>query len=94
MLQGANAKDWFEGAVRSAVIEWLDTGKGDDLMNPMTNAELQMAINETFKLIERSDKIQGGENIIDALDKHLLSLLTTQHNRAILITVSLDESPV
>lgn len=53
----------------------------------MTNQDLQTAINETFKLIERSEKIECGDEISDNLDKHLAKLLEAQANRARLTTV-------
>lgn len=59
-------------------------------MNPMTNTELQTAINDTFKLIERSAKIECCGDITDGLDKHLESLLEIQRNRGALLTAGFE----
>ena len=85
-----SAKDWFERGVFSAVTNWLESGKGNELINPMTNAELQTAINDTFKLIERSAKIECGEAITDGLDKHLEKLLAIQRDRGRLSSINVE----
>lgn len=92
-MNWGSANDWFEQGVFNAVTNWLETGKGNELMNPMTNTELQTAINDTFKLIERSAKIECGEAITDGLDKHLESLLAIQRNRGALLTAGC-ETPI